>query len=227
MWSVALLAPVAWAACLWYARRNPEALIALTREDGVLENVQALLFGVSALVSAAIAGTLFHRRRWPLALLYAVASAALVWVTGEELSWGQRLFGWTTPDWMAARNLQGETNLHNLVGLEWLVYRTMYAGAILAVLVSWAGWGWKRRWLERAQAMWWVPHPVVIPALLCYLSGMSGILEPLTKPWYLPHQWALVFRGLMEIRESFLVWAVLVFLVMVWQALSATERSRA
>lgn len=34
----------------------------------------------------------------------------------EEISWGQRLFGWETPAAWAALNHQGETNLHNLIG---------------------------------------------------------------------------------------------------------------
>jgi hypothetical protein len=33
---------------------------------------------------------------------------------GEELSWGQQLFQWQTPDEIAALNDQNETNLHNM-----------------------------------------------------------------------------------------------------------------
>ena len=41
-----------------------------------------------------------------------------VYFLGEEISWGQHLFGWATPDsWMEINN-QGETNLHNTSG--WL-----------------------------------------------------------------------------------------------------------
>lgn len=31
-----------------------------------------------------------------------------------EISWGQRMFGWDTPEWLEAINAQGETNLHNI-----------------------------------------------------------------------------------------------------------------
>jgi hypothetical protein len=37
---------------------------------------------------------------------------------GEEISWGQRLIGWQTPEWLASENAQGETNLHNLWFLQ-------------------------------------------------------------------------------------------------------------
>ena len=32
---------------------------------------------------------------------------------GEEISWGQRIFGFETPDAIAEGNIQGETNIHN------------------------------------------------------------------------------------------------------------------
>ena len=38
----------------------------------------------------------------------------LLFIAGEEISWGQRIFGYSTPDWIVERNLQREFNLHNL-----------------------------------------------------------------------------------------------------------------
>lgn len=37
-----------------------------------------------------------------------------VYLAGEELSWGQQLFGWGTPESLRAINDQNETNLHNI-----------------------------------------------------------------------------------------------------------------
>ncbi|MFN8476230.1 MAG: hypothetical protein U0074_00170 [Kouleothrix sp.] len=34
-------------------------------------------------------------------------------IAGEEISWGQRLFGWQPSD-LAAINHQGETTVHNI-----------------------------------------------------------------------------------------------------------------
>jgi hypothetical protein len=42
---------------------------------------------------------------WALACLY---------FAGEEASWGQHYFGWDTPEAIAERNKQDETNLHNM-----------------------------------------------------------------------------------------------------------------
>jgi len=36
------------------------------------------------------------------------------WAAGEEISWGQHMFGHVTPEWLAKINGQQETNLHNI-----------------------------------------------------------------------------------------------------------------
>lgn len=38
-------------------------------------------------------------------------------VAGEEFSWGQRLIGYTPPDWFLSHNVQQETTLHNFAGV--------------------------------------------------------------------------------------------------------------
>lgn len=34
---------------------------------------------------------------------------------GEEVSWGQSIFGWKTPEALEKINVQGETNFHNII----------------------------------------------------------------------------------------------------------------
>ena len=36
------------------------------------------------------------------------------WAAGEEISWGQHMFGTLTPEWLANINDQNETNIHNI-----------------------------------------------------------------------------------------------------------------
>lgn len=64
-------------------------------------------------------------------LFFGFLAIACLYVAGEEISWGQRLFGFLTPDFFNQHNLQQETNLHNFfVGpydtvlkriLEWII----------------------------------------------------------------------------------------------------------
>jgi hypothetical protein len=58
---------------------------------------------------------------------------------GEEISWGQRLFGFETPEEIKLANTQQEFNLHNLrigeVGLNKLIFgKLMYVGLFLYFL---------------------------------------------------------------------------------------------
>jgi hypothetical protein len=89
-------------------------------EDGPIENAGALSFllaGAVFLVTAYRSSGL-HRQygtnhiESSLALL-ALGALCLV-CFGEEISWGQRLFDYSVPAWLADINRQGEWNLHNL-----------------------------------------------------------------------------------------------------------------
>ena len=217
LWCIALGPVLMWMAAFWYARLSPEAFIGLTKEDGWVENTQVALFLLGAALAGATAQMLDRsaQRRW--ARVYRLAVFGLIWVSGEEVSWGQRVFGWHTPERIAAYNQQGELNLHNLAGLSWLIDRGMYAGALAAVLLVWVF----RRWLRQRDCKHhlWLPHPAIVPALVCYLTGKSSVVEWLTIGWYPQAQWRLVTRGLQEVRELMLAFAVAVFFVSVFSLL--------
>jgi hypothetical protein len=83
-------------------------------EDGLIELATAGIL-VPALVVAAIAARLLSKRKLRLAAAILVVYAfGCFWLLGEELSWGQQIFGWQSPAYFEAQNLQGETNLHNM-----------------------------------------------------------------------------------------------------------------
>ena len=42
-----------------------------------------------------------------------LVTLACIYIAGEEISWGQQLVGWGTPEWVKEVNDQHETNLHN------------------------------------------------------------------------------------------------------------------
>ncbi|MGH8531847.1 MAG: hypothetical protein ACREV1_03740, partial [Gammaproteobacteria bacterium] len=58
-----------------------------------------------------------YRGRFPgvwLNLWVPLIALACFYFAGEELSWGQHLFGWATPEYLNRINDQGETNIHNI-----------------------------------------------------------------------------------------------------------------
>ncbi len=53
-------------------------------------------------------------KAWPLLRAAIVVFAiACFYIAGEEMSWGQWIFHWNTPEYWSAINRQQETNLHN------------------------------------------------------------------------------------------------------------------
>ena len=87
----------------------PLAYIWATYEDLIGEWAQTFFF-LAAAVLAVLAARPRGRYRWFFILL----AVACSYVVLEEISWGQRIFGFETPEFLKARNLQGEANLHNL-----------------------------------------------------------------------------------------------------------------
>lgn len=83
---------------------------ALFRENSWVENLTAVwlfLGGVFLFATASMERQVFQRR------IYRVGGVALIFAAGEELSWGQHMFGYPTPDILVEYNQQLEFNLHN------------------------------------------------------------------------------------------------------------------
>ena len=98
MWAIALAPVLFWVRSAWHAQTNEAAFFSLTKEDGLIENAQAIVFLSDALVAASIAWVFRVRQRAGWAVVYGVVAIGLLWVAGEEISWGQRLFGIETVD---------------------------------------------------------------------------------------------------------------------------------
>lgn len=108
--------PVALTAAVLASVLHPPLFVFLTAEDSVLEWGQFTCFLAASLFGAAAAARLLPEQRAPGLLLAMFAVAAFL-AAGEEISWGQRVFGWGTPASLASVNHQGETNLHNITAI--------------------------------------------------------------------------------------------------------------
>ena len=86
----------------------------VTAEDSLLEWGQFLLVFVSAALFMIMGFRLLRMGQYGIGLLYVLFGLGAFFVAGEEISWGQRVFGWSTPDTLDAVNHQGETNVHNI-----------------------------------------------------------------------------------------------------------------
>jgi hypothetical protein len=90
-----------------YACCSDDTIGYLGNEDGFFEWMTAIFF----LLSSVIFFLVFRRSK----NIFLLCLAVMFFVaTGEEISWGQRLFGFGTPDALNKVNVQHEFNIHNL-----------------------------------------------------------------------------------------------------------------
>lgn len=107
------------------------------QEDGFVENVTAIaLLGLSILCVSRF----FRFRKikpfwWKTGTL--IFAFLFFFAAGEEISWGQRIFGWETGDFFED-NLQNETNLHNLeigdININKLIFSQILTGVMVIYL---------------------------------------------------------------------------------------------
>lgn len=170
-------------------------------EDGIIENIQALLLLVAA-VSAGIHST---RTAWKdYAWLYRGVAIATFILLLEELSYGQRIIGFATPAFMKTANMQGEFNLHNLgYGLvDRVVMGTIGIGSATVLVL---------RFLERP----FILEPRVVPRVG---SAVYVMLMVLAVYYYASGVLIFAVRVFpahalyMELHEVLLYWVLVVLL---------------
>jgi hypothetical protein len=87
-------------------------------ENGILEILQFLVAGLAFIFASVCAFVCFVKKYFYLCLWALIAALGSFYIAGEEVSWGQHILGWGTPEFWAEINDQGETNLHNTT--SWL-----------------------------------------------------------------------------------------------------------
>jgi len=94
--------------------QQPELFKLLVKEDGLLENCQFVLFFAASLLSL-LSSVIFGKRKQIFyCLAFLIFATGLFFLAGEEISWGQRIFDFQTPQSIGETNLQGESTLHNM-----------------------------------------------------------------------------------------------------------------
>lgn len=83
-------------------------------EDSLLEWPQ-FVFALAAGLMFIWMGIQFIRKgQWVVGAAHLLIGVCGVFVAGEEISWGQRIFGWAEPESLGAINHQKELNVHNI-----------------------------------------------------------------------------------------------------------------
>lgn len=103
-------------------------------EDGIVENLTTLALLSVAIICGNRLVRQWKKRDWMWLVGTALFILLFFFAAGEEISWGQRIFGWETNEYFMERNAQGETNLHNLVVGETKINKLIFSQLLTLVM---------------------------------------------------------------------------------------------
>lgn len=183
----------------------------LTAEDDVVEYLTALGYLVAAIVFAVLA---WRSSGWQR-LWFVLFAVGFFLIAGEEVSWGQRLFGFGTPAELKRDNVQGELTLHNIEGVQdnvRLLGVLIFSGLFLVLPFLVDRPGRVSRLVERFR--------IPVPPFWCAPIVLVGLAFMI-----IPRLDGSVIFSLDETGELYLAVAVAAFGFALWPKLAASEPS--
>lgn len=149
-------------------------------EDGLLEWVTVAILVAMAAVAVERAATVGGGRP---RLGWLAAAALFLFGAFEEISWGQRIVGWYSPEWFLQHNTQEETTIHNL-RLGGIKLNKVVFGKMLGLVVGF--------------------YLLVLPILYARIASLRARVDCWTLPVPRTYQalLALVVFGLAETSRS-------------------------
>ena len=165
VWWIVLL-PIVGTVLVALARVNRHFYDLLTMEDGPIEWGQFLFYALACVASAGVALKRFQAgHRWQ-GLLFAGLALGLFFISGEEIAWGQRIFGLQTPEELKEINHQGEITVHNIRIVQYTLSFVMFLGGVYGLLAYFvdARYHLAQRWSEGQYLF--VPPLFTVPCFL-------------------------------------------------------------
>lgn len=141
---VQLAVPVLFLLCLVsFNFISPASYKKFIIEDGPVEYATAAIYFIAFAWGLGLTRRLKRKGDAGWAVFYFVVSLALLLISLEEISWGQRIFRVETPELVRQRNLQGEIGVHNLSSFRLLLHPAYiligFVGAFGSLFLSWLG----------------------------------------------------------------------------------------
>jgi len=184
-----------------------EALLDFHRENGLHEWLQfAMLVAVFGLACKLLFQMDRKANIWLTAWIIAAALGSF-YVAAEEISWGQWIFQWATPEEWQALNYQGETNLHNTS--RWLnqIPRTLLEVGILigGIIIPTVKY-FKPKWVPKRFEIIYPPNILMVTALICAGAKFG---QKICKM----HFDCRIFQRASEVEELYLFFFVLLYMI--------------
>lgn len=118
----------------YFAGKGQEAFLYALREDGWVENLTVLFLLVSCGVAIYRARDYYLSKANSAFFFWGMVAFLFFFAAGEEISWGQRIFDIETPEFFQNKNLQNETNLHNLVIGDVKINKLIFSQLLFGVM---------------------------------------------------------------------------------------------
>ncbi|WP_167617732.1 hypothetical protein [Maribellus sediminis] len=154
-----------------------EAFRVVVREDGWVEYLTALFLLLGAIVLGSNAIKSMRQNDKKQLLFFTLASLVFIFGAGEEISWGQRIFGIHTSEYFMEHNYQGETNLHNLkiggVDLNILIFSNLMFIALAFYFIILPLLVWKVKFIRKLVIDFGVPLPRLHHIILLLVTNIS------------------------------------------------------
>ncbi|MCH8893593.1 MAG: hypothetical protein IIB32_08855 [Chloroflexi bacterium] len=145
----------------------------LEGEDGLSEWWSVATYLVAAGFAGATYWALRTSKHTKLRYLYLVLAVAFFLGAMEEISWGQRLFGWGTPAAFQEINFQDETTLHNVNFANNVIFEALFWGSALGMAAGlWRLTANLRGLSDRMRLF--LPSLTMAPALLMIMVWRTG-----------------------------------------------------
>lgn len=101
------------AICIYQALHYPHMFLFYTKEDAGIETGQFIFYLLSCTICFRITDIIWKQNDKLLSAAFFIGGLAFGFIAMEEISWGQRIFMFVTPETFRSRNYQEEFNLHN------------------------------------------------------------------------------------------------------------------
>jgi hypothetical protein len=175
-------------------------------EGGPAEWLQFFMLAFAVAFSLSIAASLMKQRS-SLALLYVCLAAGLFFVAGEEIAWGQWLFGLSTPPGLVEINYKAELSVHNISSLV----AAFDIGKLMLGAWGLLG-GWVLLWLRR-HGVQSLPE-ILVPPLFLGSWFLVVVICRLARLTFLRES---VPVGFGEFEELCLYFGLMAYTVLVWR----------
>ena len=170
---------------LLHVLNGEDANVEIQKEDGILENLTALFFGAGGVIflhgmlsKNFTVKDIFKEYR----LLLIILGFLCIFAALEEISFGQRIIGWDSPEYFEDNSTQEETDFHNFPALSILFGIAAMVLVIYGVIVPYGFWKQHERftWFRQPFGIKMI-YPPVQSAVFFFLGIVCILIDSGTK----------------------------------------------